>query len=213
VPAPPAPPRQGGALRRPGGGSAWPIVIGTLSIVFGAGGFLAYGCFGTLGMAMLSFLQSWFEDLAETNPQFEVQAAQFAAMSGYTLPLLIQNAIAGVLGVLLLIGGIGVVSRRRYGVTTSLVWCILKVLYVFPAAWIGYTMSMAQFEAMEEAAVQQGVSNLGFGMLSTMGWVGSVIQLLWLLVWPVFMLIWFLRPKIRAETATWPRRIAQRPRA
>ncbi|MHC5003962.1 MAG: hypothetical protein ACYTJ0_12640 [Planctomycetota bacterium] len=206
-PPPAAPPQRGGPLPpRRGGSSVWPVVIGTLAIVFGAGSMLGYGCLGTAGMLMISVMSTSFEQMAQSNPQMQIQVAQFDVLSNYMVPSLVSNLVAGLLGIVLLIGGIGVVGRRSYGAKATVVWAILKMLYALPAVYLAYRMGMDQFEAMEEAAAGQNVPAAAGGVFSFLrifGPVGAVLQMLWLWALPLFLLIWFARMKVRTEVATW----------
>ncbi|MHC4991611.1 MAG: hypothetical protein ACYTGC_11595 [Planctomycetota bacterium] len=200
----PVPPVQATPTPRQAG-KVWPTVIGTLAIVFGAGGLLAYGCLGVLVSVFMGVIARVFREAAEKNPQMEMQAAQFEVMAESVWMMLTSNLVAGGLAVVLLVGGLGVTGRKGYGVRWCMTWAGLKFLYAIPAAMLGYYMSAEQFKRMQEATVDSGnqVPAGIFTLMQSMGVVGVVLQVLWLWAGPVFLLIWFARRSVKDEVRSW----------
>ncbi|NNF44738.1 MAG: hypothetical protein HKO59_05770, partial [Phycisphaerales bacterium] len=79
-------------------------------------------------------------------------------------------------------------------------WAITKIVFVVANSSVGYLVNRAQFEAMMD---DPGMASMGSGFFSAIGIVGVVFGLLWGWALPVFLLIWFGRPKVKQEMATW----------
>lgn len=204
-PAPAAPPTQRGtASVTPR--STWPTVLATLSIVFGAGGLVAYGCLGVAMTLLSSAFADTLRSIESQNPQMGVQAAQMDAFGEYMGVTLATQIAAAVLALMLLIVGIGLAGRRRWSARASDVWSILKLVYIVPAVYFGMKSGMAQFDAASVANAQAGAGSMPqgfFGIMRSVVWLGVAIHVVWLGAWPVFLLIWFRRPAIREEVAAW----------
>ena len=169
---------------------AWPMVIGIIAIILGVLGALG-GCIGLTFTPFLGLMDNIVPP--EEAPQLEGLAEM--------VPSLLATAFAGlVIAVLLLMGGIGLVRRRRWGVTACLTWAVVKMVYVVANAFIGYLVNQAQFEAMQS---DPNLQNLPMGFFPAMGAVGSCFGIAWGWILPIFMLIWLTRPGIRAEVREW----------
>jgi len=180
-----------GAPPRP---SSWPMAVGVIAIVFGAFGVIA-GCFG---IVMLSFLPAFLEMIAEVAG--DAQASQMEALGEYRPMLMVLVGCGLLLSVMLVVGGLGLVRRRPYGVTWCLVWAVLKSIFVVANAGANYVMNQAQIAAMAE---DPNIPPMPGGILEALGALGAAFGLLWGWALPVFMVIWFMRKPIRAEVRDW----------
>lgn len=187
VPPPVAPPTRPGALERQVH-STWPGVLGTVAIVFGV-----LGALSNLMGAVSPFLMGF---VAQNMPPG--QEGVFGAMIEWRAWIVASSVLGVAAAVLLLASGIAVVGRRPSGPLLMRVWAVAKMGIAVFGAWIGYVTQQAQFEAM--AAQGQGPPA---GFAGPLAYSGVVLGLLWAWALPVFVLIWFARPKIKAEAAAW----------
>ncbi|RJP37234.1 MAG: hypothetical protein C4547_05800 [Phycisphaerales bacterium] len=178
--------------------SRWPAVLGVISIVLGAGGSLN-GCFQLGFLALMPFLM----DLAEAASQGAAVSTETIDAAQRFMPWTIAlNAGSFVVAVMLLVAGIGLLRRRRYGVRWSVIWAWARLAIVLPQAWLGYVSSQAQFAAM---SVQPGPGPVPpvFGLMTGMALVFVVLYAIWSASYPVFTLIWMHRGAVKHETMTW----------
>lgn len=168
----------------------WPGVIGTISIVFGALGLVCYGCLSLQTMMTPMMMGMMPEDQRPPTPQgiqLFVQIFQMCAAAG--------------LSVWLLIAGIGLTRRRPWARSHTVGWSLAKVLLSF--------ISMVAGVAFAGATVDQINSQLSRGgtppFTVSIAWmfIFIVIALVWALLWPVFLLIWFSRGSVKDEVAAW----------
>ncbi len=186
-----APPTEPGLAAIPAEPSAWPKVIGIIAIVLGAAGFLGglYGALSPLFLeAMLKVMPPGQEAILEVARDFAVWTVA-------------SSLVGVVVAVVLLVAGIGLVRRRQWSVGTVRAWAVIKVLLVIATSVLGYMVAQAQFAAMSQAQAGAAPMPADFGRLLSM--FAVVIGLVWGWALPVFVLIWFARSKVKAETASW----------
>jgi hypothetical protein len=182
--APSAPPTQPGPLSATPRPPAWPTVLGVISIVFGAGGLF----FGLLSMLMPIVLKA--AGAAQAGVSLAAEQLQ-----PWTLALHFASfCLAG----LLLTAGILIVRRRPAAPTLTFVWAVLRMILVVFAATMAYSAQKAQFAAMSG---QPGSPPPSVSAVIAIG--TAIFALLWGWAWPVFLLIWFSRSKVKAHVATW----------
>jgi hypothetical protein len=183
---------------------AWPTVIGVLCIILGVCGVLAYGCLGSVQSIMSGVVAASFEEMAQADPDMQGQAAQLRVSRDYMWVSLASNLIAGGLGVLLVIAGIGLAGRNPWGARLCVTWSILKIIYAVGAVLLAFWIGRETMRAMQESAEPAPVS-LILMLVGRLGMIGAVLQLLWLWLGPVLLLVWFGRPSVRREVADWKR--------
>jgi hypothetical protein len=191
-PIPSAPPTVPGQLNE-GVRSTWPTVIGTISIVFGALGVLFSLC-GAFGQM---FMGSMMQGVGGQNTQTQQMADAIKAAAPYQLIAAILTLIPAVL---LLISGIGLVQRRRYGARLSITWAVLRMVFGLAAAFVNVR---AQQIIMQQVSSSGGPTPPS-GMMLFTGLFGLVFGIAWAWAYPIFILIWLNRRVIKQETATWP---------
>jgi hypothetical protein len=168
--------------------SGWPTTVGVIAIVFGALGSMSYIAtgFGMLAMTLAT---------AVPGPG----SAAFKAISGYQ-PLMLANALLGTaLALVLLIGGIGLSSRNRWSIPLLRGWAIARLLMVPAGAALGYVISQAQLNAIQQDPTLASSAGAPFGVMSAASSVGIVLSLAWGWALPIFMLAWLSRSRVRAS--------------
>ena len=185
-----APPTEPGLVEMPRGPSSWPKVVGIIAIVLGVGGILG-GLSGALSPLML-------DAMASMMPQGQAVVAAIEEMAGWTVAVSLASAVvAGVL----LAGGIGLLKRRRWSVRITRIWAFVRLLLVIANAVLTYQMTKAQFEVMSQQ--QPGAAAMPAGFGGVVGTISVAFGVIWGWAFPVFVLIWLARGKIKAETSAW----------
>ena len=198
------PPIAPGALpERP---TTWPMPIGIIAIVFGSLAFLAYGCGGVFQHVAQGLSMSVLK-VAAQNPS--VLDAQMDLQRKYLVFNLSSSIVLGLLGILLLVCGIGLIRRRPWVRTGILTWAIVRAVVAIPVAWISFIIAQESMRIMTESAAgdpsMAGNPGMGFanGIMKIFGPVGIVASVMWSWLLPVFMLVWFLLPRVRNEVRNW----------
>lgn len=185
-----APPTEPGLVEMPRGPSVWPRVVGIIAIVLGAGGILG-GLYGALSPLML-------DAMASMMPQGQEMVAAAKELGGWTVAISLASVVlAGVL----LAGGIGLVKRRRWSVSIIRIWALVRLLLVMANAVLTYQMTKGQFEMMSQQ--QPGGPPMPAGIGQGFAAIGVAVGVVWGWAFPVFVLIWLARGKIKAETSAW----------
>ena len=168
---------------------SWPTVIGILIIALQALGFLV----------TLATTASLFMDLSGVVAPFAGTAA-LESQKAWRTALLVSHLSVALLSLLAIAGGILLLFRRRRGVTILLAWAALRIPHAFYAGW---TNANAQFDTMT-AMPQPAGRPMPAAFNDMMYWMSFLTSVIWLLVIPTFILIWFLVPPIRRQTRLWP---------
>ena len=168
-------------------------MIGTIAIVFGILGALG----GCLGLVMGPVMKALFEVMPTQ------QAAGMSWMSEWQWWMLTGSLLGLTLGVLLLVGGLGLQSRRGWGRRVCLGWAGLKVLLVVVNAIIQFQMALDQAEAMKNDPNVQAMPAQFAIIMESFGMIGVIVGVIWGWALPVFLLVWLSRRKIRAEVQSW----------
>jgi hypothetical protein len=119
--------------------SNWPKIIGIIAIVFGA----VASLFGVLGL----LAQLMVDKLAEVVPD-EQKEAMTASMQNQGMNIL-STALQLGAAVLLIVGGVKLLGRKRSGVSICRAWAVLKILVVILASVISYSAVKAQMEMIQ----------------------------------------------------------------
>lgn len=181
---PPHAPTAAGASER----STWPTVLGIVAIVFGALGFLN----GTISVVATLFIDSFLSSLP-TPPNVDpaglamVDAIRSVARDWHGVLILTQLARA-VVPVVLLVGGALLLQRKRASMSTLRIWAGLQAVALPVRVGVGYLM------------LQQAAINLPGAVLLPLI-LG--FALIFGLAFPVLVLIWFGRARIRGEVEAW----------
>ncbi|NOX99374.1 MAG: hypothetical protein GXP30_06545 [Verrucomicrobia bacterium] len=194
---------QSGVSRNPAvKQTSWPKTLGIVAMIFGV-----LGCMNSLMTILGGCFPEFFAKISQLPTGFYHKWQPFLLISGFGILFL---------GGLLFFGGLFLTLRKRSASMMLNLWAVLKVVLGLVSAYFGYQMQQeqiplmlkAQKETMESAgaAAAAGAEDM-MGMISSIteiaSTVGMVLGLLWLMVLPAVMLIWFIRPKIRREMAEW----------
>ena len=185
---PMTPPSEVGEVpRKP---PSWPGAIGTISIVFGAMGLVCYACLSLQTMATPLIVGMVPEDQRPPTPQgiqLFVQIFQLCAAAG--------------LSVWLLIAGIGMTRRRPWARSHTVGWSVAKILLSFISTTMGVVFASATVDQINSQLSKGGTPPFTVSITWVMVFVA--IALVWALLWPVFLLIWFSRGAVKDEVAAW----------
>ncbi len=199
---PPAPPTQAGPVAYTTAPSGWPKVIGVISIVLGSLAAVG-GCIGTVMQLSMGALKGFLEKVTPKGAGPD-PLATWEAMERFAPWTMAVQLLLMAVAILLLIAGIGLVRRRRWSIKAGVVWAVLKILAVVPNAVLTYVTVNAQMEAVPK---DPNMQQMPAGLFSMIGSFGGIAAALWALLWgwayPVFILIWFSRRKIKDEVEGW----------
>jgi hypothetical protein len=154
---------------------------------------------------MAAFVPAIMSAAGNELPDDPMLTAQAEIAARY-MPFNVANSVILVaLGVVLLIGGIKLLRRRRSGVGMTRLWAIGRIVWSLPAAYVTYVMTNETVRLMQQAAADSGQPMPGgfTTLLQAMGPIGAALSLCMWCVVPVFVLIWFARAKIKNEVAAW----------
>ena len=114
-------------------------------------------------------------------------------------------AVLFALGVVLMFAGIGVLRRKRSGISAARTWAVLRILWTIPAAFMTYRVMIDTVKAMEEAGAtsNQPLPPAIAGIMQSLGIIGPVVGAIFASALPAFVLIWFSRSSVKAESSRW----------
>ena len=183
-----APPQTAGAIPRPQ--STWPVVIGVIGLVFSIMAVIG-GCWG--------MASPWVVEMfAKVIPDQE--AAQLTSIRQLKYWIVGSSLLGSLVAVVLIVGSIGLIKRRRYSRRYVIAWAFLKIVFAIGAAVLAYVTQQNQIAAMKN---ESQMASAPAGLLDLLGIITAIVQFVWYSALPLFMLIWFWRPKIRAEMEVW----------
>ena len=173
----------------PDGGS-WAKVIGILGIVFGGGALLL----GVIGVVGKNFALQQYEAMGITREM----------LAQHELYLDVVPIVSLALGFLLLLGGILLVMKKPVSRTILLVWAMLKIAFALWQAPLGLAFQK-DLIPLQQKMLSKGAEKTPdvSALMETMGPMIQIISVLWLCALPIFMLIWFMRAKIRMQVSGW----------
>lgn len=178
---PPTPPPfttpQGSPSPLGAGKSNWPIVIGVISVSLGGLGMIV-----NLSNVILGGIRGSTRGVAISFPEWFGTYTRVAGVVGMGIALL------------LLLGGIALLRRRRPARPLHMVYAVGKIISSLIGTFIVIS-AMSDFTRPDE--------QMAIVMKSSMyivAFLGGAVAC----VYPIFLLIWFSRARIRAEMQQWP---------
>ncbi len=179
----------------------WPVVVGTLAIVFGTGGLLQ-SLTSPLGTFVLRTQMEGFAEQGADQGKIDAYLAEYARFVS-------TSSIAlGAVALLLLVGGILLLRRRRLSVPLLQAWAVLKIVvggyFLFRATAMTRQQMALLFESTLPAGGPGGPETAMLGQITS--WtVGLSLGMgfLWLAAFPVFLIVWFNRRRIQQQIAAW----------
>ncbi len=194
-PAPEAPPTEAGDFVPVTPPEGWPTVLGVLSIIFGSLGVLGAGC-GAIGLVVFPAIIN----LIPEGPEREELEKSIGHGLHY-VPLQIgSQLIEFVLAVILIVGGIQLLKRSQGAVKSLTVFAVGDLVSNTLVLILGIMTAQAQAKAMAENPEVQQVPQ---GMMEAFGVIGAIVVWVLSAIWPIFLLLWFRRAKIRASVEGW----------
>lgn len=190
-PVAPAPPTVPGEriVRRPV--PVWPYVLGILIIIFGACDIVA-GPMSMLGAPLAEFAaeDAWDRLYAEVLRE----RAVYSVLQG------VSSMLVGVAGIVL---GAYLISRRWWVRRALLIWAVVSIARM--AAMLLWAAAVVQTVVARGAALAdepftRSAAEYARGELVMTLVIAAVDTVL-----PVFVIVWLLRPAIRAQVETWSR--------
>ncbi len=170
--------------------SRWPMVIGVINIVLGSLGLLCYTC-GSLNAVASPFLAGMVPP--DQRP---------ATAGGAQLVVqIVQTCAAWALSVWLLVAGIGLTRRRAWARVHCLGWSVAKIVLTLLGTLAGLLFAPMIAQQINDQLSQQGQAP--FTVTVPIIMFVSLIMTAFLLIWPLFMLMWFMRGRIREEVEAW----------
>ncbi len=194
---PVAPPTQPGTIAAPQRPANWPKVIGTIAIVLGSG-----GIFVGLWTAATPFGMRFFKWAMEQSQPSGIVDSQVAVMEAGIPWTVASSLIATSIAILLLLGGIRLNKRKRSSMRLLKFWAVMRIPVVVIVTIAAVLMQELQFEIMGQSPGLTPMS-FGGGFFDVMIVVTLVFGLAWGWAFPVFLLIWLSRGKIKNEVAGW----------
>ena len=104
-------------------------------------------------------------------------------------------------------------NRKHFSVMILMGWSLVKMLFVLGIFFLSFKMQREmlplvldqQKKVMEKAggAGSEQMIDIVSGATEVLSIAMLFVGLAWVMVLPIFMLIWFIRPKIRKEVAGW----------
>jgi hypothetical protein len=179
-------------------GSKWPKVLGIISIIFGAGSILQ-SIIGPVSMLLVKKQMQAFVDQGADQAKVDEYIAKITSHT------YMSSVAVALLGIILLTGGILLLRRRRAASPILQVWAVLKIivggLIIFKSA----ALSRLQMEVMfSSTALGGGKEAEMVNTFASYGmWFSLIFGLVWLVILPVFILIWFNREKAKQEMNGW----------
>jgi hypothetical protein len=192
IPAEPtAPPTVWPGLRVKPPRSKWPAVVGIIAIVIGAGGFLYNAC-GAVGAFVVGMV---FQRMPSTGMPPEV----FQVKPGWVGVMLVMSLLCGVL----LIPGIALLQRRRWSAAWLRIWSVAAIVLAVAGSVIEARIQGENMTRMMTATSMPAGAGPSPAFFQATAIGGAVFNAVLRCAFPVFLLIWFTRRKIRDEVAAW----------
>lgn len=189
--APPGPPPLSSRVISGARPPAWPLVVGIIATVLGGLGILG-GMLGLLTPLFTGILRDFSLPGQETSFEL-IERWMPWSMASAAINLCLATA--------LLTAGILLIRRRRAGATAARVWAVVKIPWEAVYAFVQYLMVQDQVELMN--GEYPGVREMMSGFVKTAQVAGLVISAVVFMVFPVFILTWLSRDKIRDHVERW----------
>lgn len=184
--------------------SRWPVTFGITSIVFGVIGLLS----SLLQIAQYVMYSSGFMSkimtASATGPDKganEMVEEMFGSMAEMAPRIIASQSVLAVLALVLLVGGILLLMRRRVANWTIQVWAVLKFIAAGFAVYLNWQM-MTQMQSGMFAKISAGGPAGAPSPMETVNViyiVFYVIYFIWLAALPVFFLVWLNREPIKDD--------------
>lgn len=172
--------------------SNWPKVLGIIAIIIGSFGVMQ----GSSGLMFPVILDSIEIVMSRSGGPDIV-----ASLREWQDWILTGSMLGAGIAALLLAVGIGLLMRRPWSIRFGYVWATVKIIFVLANSIVSYFIQLEVFNVMANlgTALPPGF----IGLFEIMAVLGTAIAIVWGWALPVIMIVWFLRPRIRAEVSAW----------
>jgi hypothetical protein len=168
--------------------------VGIISIVFGVLGMITYA-WACIGPFFMNSMAAFAND-----PTMKATAQVQKDMLGWIVGSSGLNLLASLL---LFVCGIGMTARRAWSTRLARTWAVSKMLIAIFAAVVTFFVQKATYAAMssQSAPASPAATMAAMGGAFAVG--TAIFTIAWSWAYPIFMLIWLSRPKVRAEYSKW----------
>ena len=172
----------------------WPKRLGVISLIYALGGILCQ-----VGQGISNFFVEWLIGLSGAQIDVEIPM---------TLKLIqLSLVVLGLgVGVLLLVGAISLLRRRRSGVSLLKAWAVLRLVLVLVGLVVAILTMPSQVEVQRSIAEQRqtaGIREVSDEKIRQSLILSSVIKAGVLAVYPLFLGFWVSRRKVGDEVSQW----------
>lgn len=176
----------------------WPVVIGVIGIVLASLG-LACGCAGYFGPA----LSQWGMDMQAQSgqPVDPYTAANLQAQQNLFLYTAILTTAGLIVAALQMVGSITLVRRRPSARMLMMGYAITAIFMACVSIGYQFMMNAETERILAEQGAQAPQAFAQIGLI-----IGLAFGILFGFGWPIFLLVWFSRQKVRDEVAEWGER-------
>jgi hypothetical protein len=168
--------------------TAWHRVVGIICIVFG-GGALFRSIFSTLGQ--------------QTERSGADLIAYQALMSQWSGKLMAMAGAAALSALILAVGGLLLLLKKRKSVMALKIWVGIKIVFLL----VTIPIQAGFLKAIDGLHYTGALAGEGAEFAASDGRIWIVlkiaVEVLWSMLLPTFILIWFSRKKIREQVAFW----------
>ena len=175
----------------------WPRVLGIICIVFGAGAAIVT-VVSTIGQKTMAKFSQRQMEMTGVDP-----AAYEALMEQYSGKLMAAGVATGLVALLLALGGVLLLLRKRKSSTALKTWAGLKIALVL----ITIPLNASFQKANTELAFSGALAGEGAELAAAGARIGLVVGIAFGVLWggalPAFILVWFSRKKIKEQVAFW----------
>ncbi len=169
--------------------SVWPMVLAIISLVFGIMSLLG----ACINIGSVTFGNALWEVIPDDDA-----TALDAALAESSAFVISSSIVWLLLSIALLVGAGGLMRRKHWGVKTCVVWAVLKIVYELAVIYPAIEMQSQQLQLMAEEGPPEMAKFMQVFMV-----VGILLGLAIGVALPIFLLIWFRRPRIKEEIAGW----------
>lgn len=145
---------------------------------------------------MLRFQMKLSQDTGGSMEAFE---AYLAKWNWY---FVLGGVLGLIIGVLLLVGGIGLLRLKKSSVRLMMGYAVATILYAGVLLYMSLASSMVDEQMRAMLGIAEGESldqypEAKIGKIS--GMVSGIVSAIFSMVYPIFVIIWFTRQKIRSD--------------
>lgn len=189
-----APPVTSGDLQPLEPPRSWPTVIGVLGIIFASLGILGGFC------GMISpFSGAFFVDMVPEE-QRDQMIAQMQLSNPYPLAAAGVQLVEFVLSIVLMVGSVQLLRRAQGAPGLLKGYAVADLIANFIGAGFGVVVGLSQIEKLK---ADPSLADVAGPMAGQTMIIFAIVMFLVAGIWPVFLLLWFGRDRIRDDIARW----------